>query len=71
MNSLVELFVRRFWRVDRCRMDVCLKPLFEKAMSRLRKGGYSLLPPNGRREAETSNRSMGLSENILLVAFVF
>jgi hypothetical protein len=71
MNGLVELFVRIFRRVDRGRMNVCLKPLFEKAMNRLREGDYSLLPPNGRCEAETSNRSMGLSENILLVVSVF
>ena len=59
MNSLVELFVRIFRAVDRGRMDFHLKPLLFATMNRLRLGGYSLLPLNGRREAMTSNRSMG------------
>jgi hypothetical protein len=59
MNSSVGLFVRIFRAVDRGRMNFYLRPLLLMTMNRPRLGGYSLLPLNGRREAMTSNRSMG------------
>jgi hypothetical protein len=52
-------------------MNCFLKPLPVSAMNRFRNRGYSLLPPNGRREALTSNRSIGCPKPFYLSLLCF